>query len=488
MGAMQNNNHGETDRRESAAIGRRQFLAGGIAATATIMATGVADAAGRVRKVPKKKPNPAPPEANKPVPEANKPAPEANKPASEAKPPDNLISSAPVLQNAAARSMGVAFSVTADASGWVEYSVSRKMTDAKRVYSGGAGLMTVDDKIAHIRIRGLSPATRYYYRIGADRIEYRGGYKMKNLGPEMDAKVHSFTTLGAQASGSFCVINDTHENAQTLDAAFRKLAELKPAVVIWNGDASNTSENFEAAWKVFIRPHVDHPEYASDTPFMFVRGNHDFRGRFNRTLERVVMARDPEERLPEYSELGRNFVQRLGDIALIGLDTGEDKLDTNPRFAGIFRMKEYRELQTKWLAHAIASPAVTTARYKVAFCHIPLFDSSRDANPGDLMPADVAEGFKKDYAAWQRTCAGLWGPHLAKAGVKLLITGHQHKYRRDSPGNGHPWIQLVGGGPNVDPEHAENFATIIEGRLESGMLAVRVHDLANSRVVDSFTV
>ena len=50
-----------------------------------------------------------------------------------------LIASAPVLQNAAERSMGVAFAVSADASGWVEISQSPDMSGARRVYSGALG-------------------------------------------------------------------------------------------------------------------------------------------------------------------------------------------------------------------------------------------------------------------------------------------------------------------------------------------------------------
>ena len=101
--------------------------------------------------------------------------------------------------------------MSADASGWVEYSTSPDLKGAVRAYSGAHGLMTVDDKVALIRITGLKPATKYYYRIGADRIEFKGGYAMKNLGPEVDKKIHSFTTLGAAAKGTFCVINDTHD-------------------------------------------------------------------------------------------------------------------------------------------------------------------------------------------------------------------------------------------------------------------------------------
>lgn len=396
-----------------------------------------------------------------------------------------LIASAPMLQNAAETSMGVAFAVTADASGWVDCSTSPDLADAVRYWSGGTGLMTVDDKVALVRLTGLRPATRYYYRIGADRIDYRHGYAMKNLGPETDGKIRSFTTLGAAATGSFCVINDTHDRKPTLDLLLTKLEELKPAAVLWNGDATNVTETEEHAIEMFLHTHEKHPEYASRTPYMFVNGNHDLRGRFARNMEDLLMFRDPAERSGEFHELGRNFVQRLGDTALIGLDTGEDKLDTNPYFAGIFRMKAYRELQTRWLAEAIETPAVKTAKFKVAFCHIPLHDDRPDANPGDLAPNDTAPGYRSNYAAWQRTCARLWGPLFARAGVQLVVTAHQHRFRYDAPTATRPWAQIVGGGCELEgPE--QRFPTVIEGRTVDGRLVVTVHDVRHGRVAGEY--
>ncbi|MBP5509442.1 MAG: metallophosphoesterase [Kiritimatiellae bacterium] len=397
--------------------------------------------------------------------------------------PGRLIVSAPVLQNAAETSMGVSFAVSADASGWVDYAESPNLSDAVRAYSGAGGLMEVNGKVALIRLTSLKPATRYYYRIGADRILYKGGYSMKNLGPETDSAIHSFTTLGATASGSFCVINDTHDRKPILDMVFAKLAELKPAAVIWNGDVSNCTETIDEAVNIFLRPHVNHPAYAADTPYLFVPGNHDFRGRFMRRLGGLMMFREPAERPGEYAELGRNFVQRLGDTALIGLDTGEDKLDTNPRFAGIFQMQPYRERQARWLAHVLETPAVKTAKFKVAFCHIPLFDPRPDQNPGDVAPDDSSPQYSRPWASWQRTCAKLWGPLFEQAGVQLVIAAHQHSFRYDAPAEGRPWAQIVGGGCDIVPGKKRYFPSVIEGRVEGGRLQITVHDVAHSRIV-----
>ena len=389
-----------------------------------------------------------------------------------------LIASAPVLQNAAERSMGVAFAVSADASGWVEISQSSDMAGAKRVYSGGLGMMEVNDKIAQILVRGLKPATRYWYRIGADRIEYKSGYHMRNLGSEVDEKVHSFVTLGAEAKGSFCIINDTHDQKQAIDSVFSKVAELKPSVVIWNGDVLNKAEQMQKALDVMITPHETHPEFAADTPYMFLSGNHDFRGRFARHLERVWMFRDLAERSGRFAELGRNFVQRLGDIALIGLDTGEDKPDSYPGFAGIFQMDRYRDLQTEWLAEAVESPAVKTARFKVAVCHIPLYHPNwRDPElPGGDGPK------KKGCATMTRPCALRWRPYLDRAGVSLVVSGHTHRFRHYALDAERSWTQIVGGGCPAGP-HKSGFATVTEGFVEDGCLRVRVHDVSNGRIV-----
>lgn len=390
-----------------------------------------------------------------------------------------LIVSAPVLQNAAEQSMGIAFAVSADASGWVEIASSPDMRNARRVHSGELGMMEVNGNIAQILVRDLRPATRYWYHIGADRIEYKSGYRMKNLGSEIDGKVHSFTTLGAEASGSFCIINDTHDKSEILDSVLSKLAELKPSAVIWNGDATNTTEDWARALRTLITPHPNHPEFASDTPFLFLNGNHDFRGRFARHLERVWMFRDPAERSGRFAQLGRNFVQRIGDVALVGLDTGEDKPDTYPAFAGIFQMDRYRDQQTEWLAEEVEKPAIKTARFKVAFCHIPLYHPDW-RNPN--LPAGDGP-IKGRCAAWSRPCAMRWRPLLEKAGINLVVSGHTHKFTHYAPSADCPWTQIIGGGCSANPKAASGFPTVIEGRIEDGRLRIRAHNCINGKIV-----
>ena len=408
-----------------------------------------------------------------------------------------LIISPPVLQNAAETSMGVGFAVSDMANGYVDVSESSDLAGARRVKCGGYRVTDMNDKIMLVRLTGLKPATTYYYCIGADRIEYKGGYSMKIVGHEEDPRVYSFRTLGAGARSSFCVINDTHAQMAPFGMAVDKIAELKPSCVVWNGDACNTQETVESLLPIFYVPEISRSDYAACQPYIFLPGNHDCRGLAARRIERAMMFRQPEERLSRDWDLGRNFAVRCGEIAMVGLDTGEDKLDSRDVFAGLFNMEPYRVAQRAWLEDALARPDIRSAPYLVAFCHIPLYDARPGANPGDC-DKNGGGRYSTDYAVWHRTCANLWGPLLEKAGCQLVVTAHQHKYRYDEPTAGRSWAHIVGGGPElgvssrvVDGKRVQvkddsRFPTVIEGFVEGGRLRVRVHNVLKNCLSGEF--
>lgn len=402
-----------------------------------------------------------------------------------------LIASAPMLQNYAETSVGIAFAVNDMANGYVLISRQPDMGGARKVMCGGYRTTDISDRVIQVRVTGLKPATTYYYQIGADRISYKGGYDMKIIGNEVQSEVYHFTTAGAGAPSHFCVINDTHVQWVPFGRAIDKIAQLNPSCVVWNGDASNVEETIEAQMRIFLTPDISRKDYAAQTPYLFCPGNHDSRGMANRHLERVWMYRQPEERTPRDWDLGRNFAVRMGDIAMIGLDTAEDKLDTNPLFAGLFNSQTYRCAQVDWLRNALQRPEISGAPYLVAFCHIPLFDADPTHNPGDVTPADKDPQYTTDFAMWQRTCADMWTPELKEAGCQLIITAHQHHYRYDAPNKERTWAQIIGGGPeradDKSNERPEQFPTVIEGQVKDGRLAITIHNLRTGKVQDTFT-
>ena len=389
----------------------------------------------------------------------------------------------PCLQAPGETTMGVSWAVSGLAKGEVEYAQNPEMRDARIAKGGGLGLVPIDDRALQVRITGLKPATTYWYRtITVPFTSYKNIYEAKQGAP-LVSPLHSFTTMGSGARAHFCSINDTHANWKSFQMVVEKVKELSPAAVIWNGDATNTTQQKETAVEIFLNPPVKDRDWSADLPVFFESGNHDFRGSWISKKEEVVLPRDPSERRGDQWDLKWNFALRLGDMALLGLDTGEDKPDAHPKWFGLANFEPYRRAQAKWLEEQFARPEIATAPFKVVFCHIPLFA------PVDAMdyPHDGVKIDPEDYAYWSRECAELWGPILNKAGVQLVVAGHRHRFRCDPPEGARKWTQVVGGGPELGLHRgkpdAGKFPTVIEGFVEEGRLRVVVHDVFNKRVV-----
>ena len=379
----------------------------------------------------------------------------------------------PCLQAPAETTMGVTWCVSGLAKGVVEVADNPEMANARTVKSGGYGLVPIDVAALEVRLEGLKPATRYWYRtVTTPFTDYKNIYDAK-LGEPVVGKVHSFTTLGAGAKTHFAVMNDTHAQWKAFDLVTRKMKELKPGVILWNGDATNTTQEKETAVQIFLDPPVAAKDYAADIPTCFVSGNHDFRGSWISKKEEVMQPRHPAERSGAEWDLKWNFAVRMGDVALIGMDTGEDKPDGHPKWFGLANFEPYRKAQAAWLAKALARPDIASAKFKVLFCHIPLYAAPDHPD----YPHDGVKIDPHDYAYWSRECHDLWSPILVKNGVQLVICAHKHKYRFDPATPERPWAQIVGGGCELPKDKPERFPTVIEGVVEDGALKITIHNL-----------
>ena len=74
------------------------------------------------------------------------------------------VKAEPVLQCPAPDSMGVAWAVDGLANGAVEFSDNPQLQNAKTVRCGGFGMTSFDDQALQVRLVGLKPGTRYWYR------------------------------------------------------------------------------------------------------------------------------------------------------------------------------------------------------------------------------------------------------------------------------------------------------------------------------------
>ena len=93
--------------------------------------------------------------------------------------PEGLLEGEPVLQVPAPDSMGVAFAVTALANGFAELADNPGMEKPVRFMAEGMPLAGIDDRVLRVRMTGLRPGTRYWYRVGAAKLEHPVGYWTK---------------------------------------------------------------------------------------------------------------------------------------------------------------------------------------------------------------------------------------------------------------------------------------------------------------------
>lgn len=369
-----------------------------------------------------------------------------------------LLTSPPVVQHPVADAFTVHFAVSALATGWVEWGWSADQLNHTAV-AAHHGLIQASDLALAVRVRLDTPAAGrpVYYRVVAQPLAYRNAYQLER-GDSVASPVQRLN-LPSASSDTFTmvIVNDTHENKATLDALLARIEVINPDLLLWNGDTCNDFDAQDDPMQIVLNPHRDVARgWASQRPLLFVPGNHDVRGQKARQLAAGLSG------WPDQTELPYNFALRLGPVALVGLDTGEDKPDAHPVFAGTAAYEPYREQQAEWLKKVVARSEIATAPFRLATCHIPLRG----------LPGENDGTTLNGYAAYSGMGAKLWLPLLRQAGFAAVISGHTHRHRIDDPNENESVMQIVGGGPR--PESAT--LTIIHADPTDA--EIRVEDLS----------
>lgn len=357
------------------------------------------------------------------------------------RPPVNFrLGGAPVVQGVSSTAVSIAWGVNDTSTGWVEYGETEAL--GQMAAPEGHGLRPLDAIVHRVRLDGLKPGTRYFHRAVSVPIAFLGAYDIRR-GRPFESAIGSFTTPdeGRGDRVQFAVINDTHEQPETLTALFTQLADEPGDMLFWNGDMFNDIASQQQMAEQLLTPAG--MAYANRRPVWFARGNHDVRGPEARALGRFL------------DTPGGKFYYsvRQGPVAFIVLDTGEDKADDAPVYAGLGTFDAYRAEQAIWLAQELKKDHVRSAPFRVVVAHIPLY-TTRDTQP---------HGGADSRARWHE--------HLALGGVDLLITGHTHRHAWMPPDATRPFGQLTGGGPR--PQEA----TIIRAEADSQRLTARMFRL-----------
>lgn len=351
-----------------------------------------------------------------------------------------LLRGAPVLSGPAAESLTILQAVGRPATGFVEIQEANGAW--RRVDDESAGLLPYVSHVLKFRLPPLRPGASVRYRVTVTAIDFKNAYKIER-GETVRSDEYEFRTLDPTADETrFVVWNDTHENLETIRKLHVRTAELQPDFLLWNGDQTNDVYDETKMVGQYLAP--GELAISACWPLAYARGNHDVRGPAARHLHRYTGT--PGDRF--------YYAFRSGPLAALVMDTGEDKPDDHPVFAGLASFDALRRRQTEWLAETIRQPWFRSAPHRVLFCHIPLWWKDEQTDHG--------------YWWFSRVSRDAWLPLLREAGVKLVVSGHTHEEAWLPADGGRPIAQLIGGGPQP------TRATIIQGHATRDQLTLEV--------------
>lgn len=296
---------------------------------------------------------------------------------------------------------------------WVEYGETDVLD--KKVHAVTDGLVNSNNRVHEIFLQNLIPGKTYHYRVASKEMR-RWDEDVVVFGETIYSKTYTFRTIAEDADEiNFLVLNDLHD----MPSSFPHLLQLNGKnpfdFVFLNGDMFNYQSGEAQIIQHLITPCTT--DFAIQKPLLFVRGNHELRGPFAHQLKDYF----------SYPQ-GYYFHFHYGPLFAIAIDTGEDKEDDKPVYAGLAAFDAFREKQALWIEELMQSDAYRNAVYKVVFMHIPPFYSN-DAH-GSMHSRK------------------LFSPLFDKYKVDLVVCGHTHVYGVHPPVKGqHDYPIIIGGGP-----------------------------------------
>ena len=310
----------------------------------------------------------------------------------------------PYLQELSEHAVTFVFTTSDKGFSWVE--VKPDGGEAERHYTVRNGLRDAYNTFNVIRVENLRPDTRYQYRLCSKQIADFQPYKV-TFGDSIVSPWRRFSTPDPKATAcSFIALSDMHQQPDKLGRLLNQAGVGSADMIFYVGDIMNYYDNEETPFRSFIDKSVE--LFASEKPFVLVRGNHETRGNMAREYARYV---------PKSS--GKYYgAYRVGDIMFIVLDCGEDKPDDFWVYAGLTDFDGYRTEQAAWFGELIRSKAYKSAKWRIVMNHFPPLSHMESDNPERHGIQDITDKFL---------------PLYNQAKIDLMISGHTHAYEFMSP-------------------------------------------------------
>lgn len=327
----------------------------------------------------------------------------------------DLLSVGPYLQDPQPTSMIIRWVACKHTYSYLEYYESDNAQDLKQVYPLSDGMVEAYAIHCKVLLADLHPKTVYHYRIIVCEILEHEPYHFE-FGQKTMTAFFTFQTWAEDPDVlTLLMLNDLHDRPASFEELLALNGKRPFDLVLLAGDLFNYLNRKKQIEEHFLRPAV--ASFASSTPFIFARGNHECRGRYARELPKYLS--NPSSRY--------YFSLSVGALRLIVLDSGEDKEDDYFEYGGLNCFDAYRMQQAEWLRSEVATDAFQKARFRIVLIHMPIYHGGE--KHGNL------------------DCRQLFGPLLKDAGIDLMLSGHTHRYayHRAEP-DLFPYPILIGGG------------------------------------------
>lgn len=323
----------------------------------------------------------------------------------------------PYLQELTPNSVCIVYENTLPTFSWVEVR-KKGSNDAKKYYSDTLGKHQIYNQIVApqpslplqnfcIPVDGLQSGTTYEYRICSQKIEEMRPYSAK-IGTQYDSDWFSFSTPAADATEHhIAILSDMHHQPELLAQFLRALDYESADAFIFAGDIMDNMQSSaarvkgkEEPYESFVNTCVD--LFATRKPFYMVRGECETQGDISRFFAQYF----------PYQSGHLYNAYRWGDLEIVLLDGGAALPDSDPQahFSTLSLFSDYREEEARWLGNLIETEEFRSAKYRIVVSHFPIPYEIQDEN---------AEGGIAQFQS-------LMLPLLNKAGIDLLVAGHQH--------------------------------------------------------------
>ena len=326
---------------------------------------------------------------------------------------EHIFLAKPYLQMQGPNQMSIRWITNKPSYSWVEYGENENAY--KKAHTVTDGLVDAYNRIHEVLIEDLLPGKTYQYRVASKEIILFEPYKL-TYGETINSELHSFTAPDPNSKEiSWLVLNDIHDRPASFGPLLNLNGNDPYDFVFLNGDMFDYQADEKQIIDHLLTPCTE--VFASKKPLLFIRGNHETRGKYARQLKDYFS-----------NPGGEYFTFQAGPVFAIALDTGEDKPDEHPVYAGIVDFDRYRERQAVWLEKQMQTRAFKKAKFRVVMMHIPPFYS------GD----------------WHGTlhCRKLFSPLFDKYKIDLVISGHTHTYGiHKAVAGSHNYPIVIGGGP-----------------------------------------